>query len=311
MEIEIVKAPFDAEEVLNLIECTFGKGERELESLQLDGSESSLNDDVVFIARENGVMLGTMHITVPRDNPAIAGVSGVVTAEAARGKGVGGRLFSEAMKYLDSIGVEASFLGTGNPIAAKMYDKNGFRYIYGTGVMIRPRAGHETDFNRGYQECADGELTVSCGNQSLRIPIIPLAVHKSASVIYDINTDIICSSYMTQGSCMSLYPRYQRLEKSGGAYYVARDARGVIGAVMSVKDVDEKNRVDFFAFESFSSAIPKMLDTVTEKHKEVFFEAAAMDSEKARMIKSLGYTKEEASVYSFKGFDIPTVRFYK
>ena len=311
MEIEIIKAPFDASEVLGLIEYTFGKGERELESIQLDGSESEYNDDVVFIAREEGVMLGTMHITIPRVNPTLAGVSGVVTTEAARGKGVGGRLFAEAMRYMDSIGVAASFLGTGNPIAAKMYDKNGYRYVYGTGVMLRYTLGHETDFNRQYQGNPEGEITVCEGDQSLRIPLIPLAVHKGAFVLYDINTDIVSSSYITQGSCMSLYPRYLRLQKSGGAYYFAKDERGVIGAVMSLKNVDGRSRVDFFCFESFLSVIPRMLDIVTREHGDVFFETAASDAKKAEIIKALGYTKEEASVYSVKGFEIPTVRYYK
>ena len=311
MEIEIVKAPFDASEVLDLIERTFGRGERELESIQLDGSESEYNDDVVFIAREDGAMLGTMHITIPRVNPTLAGVSGVVTTEAARGKGVGGRLFAEAVRYMDSIGVEASFLGTGNPIAAKMYDKNGFRYVYGTGVMMRYSLGHEADFNRQYQGNYEGAITVCEGNQSLRIPLIPLAVHKSASVIYDINTDIVSSSYITQGSCMSLFPRYLRLMKSGGAYYFAKDERGVIGAVMSLKNVDGRSRVDFFCFESFTSVIPQMLSLVTEKCGEVFFEVASSDVKKAEIIKALGYIKEEASVYSINGFDLPTVKYYK
>ncbi|MBR2343933.1 MAG: GNAT family N-acetyltransferase [Clostridia bacterium] len=311
MEIEIIKAPFDATEVLDLIEKTFGKGERALEAAQLDGSEADCNDDVVFVAREAGVLLGTIHITVPKKNPTVSGISGFVTSEAARGKGIGSRLFAAAVEYVDTIGVETSFLGTGNPHAAKMYEKNGFRYIYGTGVMIRTRLGHECDFNDKYMDLPVGPFSISENSPALRISIVPLVVYKSSSVIYDINTDIVSSSCMTQTSCMGLFPRYMRLKEAGGAYYFAADERGTVGAVMSVKPMEDGNRVDFFYTDAFSRALPDMLACVQMKYDNIYFETAARDERKISVIKGLGYERTESGVYCYRDFEIKTLKFYK
>ena len=189
MEIQKILAPFDTKEMLDLIELTFGKDERELEARQLDGSESEYNSDYVYIAKEGNDILGTLHITVPKEFSKICGVSAVLTTEAARGKGVGNALFSKATEDIDSMGIELSVLGTSNPIAAKLYSKYGFGYCFGSGIMMRFKSGHLVDYNKKYLDDSAIEIKVEEGTPSARIPIVPLSIYKTNFLINAINSD--------------------------------------------------------------------------------------------------------------------------
>ena len=309
MEIKMLTAPFDSVEFLDLVEKTFGREERELEEVQINGSESKYNSDVVFISIEEDTILGTLHVTIPNSAPYLAGLSAMLTTPEARGKGIGTALFSEAMKFIDSKGIELAVLGTSNPIAAKMYSKFGFSYAFGSGVMMRFSAGHQVDFNNNYLDSPCGNISVKKGDPSLRIPIVPLTLYKTGFLINDLNTNLVSFEIMTQFSCMGLFPRYLNLYDKGGDFYYAADERGVVGAVASVLPSLEGNRVDFFFSHGFESSLRDLISAIETDRKNIFFEVAKNDAIKANIVKALDYTAEAESSYEYRGFSIPTVKY--
>ena len=165
IKIEKLTAPVPGfEEILDWLAEIFGEGEKKLEYPQLSGAETSFNDDVIFKATDGGKILGSVHVTIPRADPTIAGVSAMFTTPEARGRGVGRIIFSEAIAYLDSIGVKTAFLGTGAPIAEKLYASLGFRYLYGSGVMFRSTEGAPVDFYKRRFSSAPSRITVAEGD---------------------------------------------------------------------------------------------------------------------------------------------------
>ena len=146
MEIVRYTSPFDYEELLTLIEETFGKSEAILELPQMNGVEAEHNTDWVYVAKEGDTILGTVHATIPRGRPELCGVSGACTTPAARGKGIAKKLFARMMADIDAAGVRVSFLGTGNAIASKLYSSFGFQYLSCSGVMVRLTGCNIVDF---------------------------------------------------------------------------------------------------------------------------------------------------------------------
>ena len=64
--------PYDAAAALKLLEDTFGYEEVVVEAPQLMGAEAAVNKDIVWEAWEDGQLLGTIHVTIPKAAPASA-----------------------------------------------------------------------------------------------------------------------------------------------------------------------------------------------------------------------------------------------
>ena len=272
MELKKWVAPFDASEVLAHLEQIFGPEERSLEECQLNGSEADFNKDIVYLAYENNTLLGMIHATIPLRTPYLAGLSAMFTTEAARGKGIGKILFGKIVEEVSMREVRLAVLGTSNPVAAKLYSKFGFGFYPGSNVMARFSKGNMVDFVQDYyrKKCETAEI--SRGNQSMRIPLIPLVLQHDLGLILDINTGIFNSSTITQRSCMGLFPRYLALRKRGGDYFTVFDESGTLGAVSSVSPQNNGFfRADFFALPSFESVIPAMIHKLEASFANVYF----------------------------------------
>ena len=254
MEIKRHVSPFEADKLLDCVEKIFGATERKIEEPQLNGSEAELNLDVVYTATEGDEILGSIHATVPKCDPAIAGLSAMFTMPEARGMGLGKKLFAKIVEEIDSLGVKTAFLGTGNPIAEKLYASFGFRYLMGTGVMIRMKEGGIPDFISHRYDRAEGKITVANMTPAARLSIIPLAASTLDYSIYDANVGLGNPSIVTLPYCMSLYFRFMSLKEKGGAVLCATDERGIIGAVATTMPDGTGNYCfDFYGFKSYVS----------------------------------------------------------
>ena len=308
MELIKYESPFDASEVLDLIEEIFGKGERELETPQLNGDEAEHNRDIVYVAKNKDTLLGMIHATIPTRLPFLGGVSAMCTTEAARGKGVGRILFEKIVEEMDAAGVRYSLLGTGNPIAAKLYSSCGYSYLPLSGVMIRLAEGGVVDFNRKLYSEPKGRITVSEGGAEMRIPLIPLALLRENHEILDANVELIRPGVYAQSYCMSLYPRYIDLKKRGGKYFAACDDDGVLGGVASICPDSEGNmRADYFTAKGFAASSEALVAAATKDHPEAYFEVGEGDGVKLELLRSLGYREHEHRHYRHRGTLIPTV----
>ena len=93
-----------------------------------------------------------------------------------RGRGIASRLCEQAVEEFVAQGGEAVFLGTGNPDAARIYHRLGWRRIAGTNVWARVTTGDSPEEYLADYFRAPGQVSIVPGDASLRVPMIPLLV---------------------------------------------------------------------------------------------------------------------------------------
>lgn len=280
-------APYDAAAGLKLLEETFGMEEVLLEAPQLTGKEAEVNRDIVIEAWDNDALVGMIHATIPLGCPDICGLSAMVTAPSQRGKGLGRILFAKILEQIDAQGVTTAFLGTSNPIAAKLYHSLGFSFLPGSHVMVRYLQGDTVDFCREYYAAVCDSIHILKDSSAIRIPLIPLVVMGGNTQVLDVNTGLFHRDFLTQRSCMGLYPRYDGLLARGGHFYGAVDSRGILGAVLSTMPTEQGIRADFFCCDGFESILPQLLESCGDK---VYLQIAECDTKKQELAEKLGFS---------------------
>ena len=287
MELIRRVVPYDATEALKLLEDTFGKEEVVVEAPQLMGAEVAANKDVVWEAWEEGCLLGTIHATIPRACPTLCGLSAMATHPSVRGKGLGRILFAKIIEEFESQGVTTAFLGTSNPIAAKLYHSLGFSFVPGSHVMVRYKEGDTVDFCRRNFTPIREDCRILKDDSAIRIPMIPLVVMGANTKVLDVNTGLFHRDFVTQRSCMGLYPRYDALLKQGGHFYATVDEPGFVGAILSTMPTETGIRADFFCCDGFEGLLSKLMDACDE---EVYLQVAQCDGKKQAMAAKLGFS---------------------
>ncbi|MDO4809508.1 MAG: GNAT family N-acetyltransferase [Eubacteriales bacterium] len=310
MEIVRREAPFACEDVLALWAKIFGKEEALLEKTQIDGSETAFNRDVMYVAYENGKAVGTIHATFPKAAPMFCGLSGMCTDQAVRGTGLGRILFEKIVEESEKQGAEYTFLGTSNPLAAKLYHSCGFSFLPGTNIMARFKDGGRFDMDSRFFREKPAGMTVCEGTPAERIPLIPLAAYRGPFFLMDRNTGIFTSDVVNQVSCMGLYPRYADLADRGGRWFTAEDtAAKVPGALLSAVPAEGRVRADFFCADGFLDAVPELLSLVSGE--DVFFEVFARDEKKRELLQKNGYRPVAEKTVSVREFMIPCITYEK
>ena len=278
--------PYDASAALKLLEDTFGYEEVVVEAPQLMGKEAAVNKDIVWEAWEGNQLVGTIHTTIPRNFPTICGLSAMATHPSVRGKGLGRILFAKIIEEYESQGVTAAFLGTSNPIAAKLYHSLGFSFLPGSHVMVRYSHGDTVDFCRENFAPIRKDCKILTDDSAIRIPMIPLVLMGGNTKILDVNTGLFHRDFVTQRSCMGLYPRYDLLLKNGGHFYAAADEAGVVGALLSTMPTEFGIRADFFCCDGFIPILPKLLAACEDT---VYLQIAECDGKKQELATELGF----------------------
>ena len=293
MELIRRVVPYDASAALMLLEDTFGYDEVAVEAPQLMGKEAAVNKDIVWEAWENDQLVGTIHVTIPRSCPTICGLSAMATHPSVRGKGLGRILFTKIIEEFESQGVTAAFLGTSNPIAAKLYHSLGFSFLPGSHVMVRYHQGDTVDFCREHYAPVREDCRILIDDSAIRIPMIPLVLMGGNTKVLDVNTGLFHRDFVTQRSCMGLYPRYETLLAKGGHFYAATDEQGIVGAILSTIPTQAGTRADFFCCDGFACILPRLLDACKET---VYLQIAECDTQKQELAQKLGFSpcgKEE------------------
>ena len=197
MELIRRVVPYDATSALKLLEDTFGHEEVVVEAPQLMGAEAAVNRDIVWEAWEGDQLVGTIHTTIPKGCPTICGLSAMATHPSVRGKGLGRILFAKIIEEYESQGVTTAFLGTSNPIAAKLYHSLGFSFLSGSHVMVRYHHGDTVDFCREYFSPVRQDCTILKDDSAIRIPLIPLVLMGGTTKVLDVNTGLFHRDFVT------------------------------------------------------------------------------------------------------------------
>ena len=310
MEIIRQEAPFDSTDAVGLWTEIFGREEALLEKPQIDGSETEYNRDVMYLAYENGQIVGSIHATFPKKAPAFCGLSGMCTHPQVRGTGLGRILFEKIVSEADANGAEYTFLGTSNPLAAKLYHSCGFSFLPGTNIMARFKDGDRFDMDSRFFREKPAGVTVCEGTPAERIPLIPLAAYRGPFFLMDRNTGIFTSDVVNQVSCMGIYPRYADLAASGGRWFTAEDtATKVPGALLSAVPAEGRVRADFFCADGFFDAVPELLSRISGE--DVFFEVSVRDEKKRELLQKNGYRPGKEKTVSVREFMIPCITYEK
>lgn len=88
-----------------------------------------------FVAEIGGEVVGSMGCYTPRETPSVGLVEFVETDERHRRKGIASILLGRLIAGFRSEGGRALLLCTTNPIAGSLYEKHGFWYTVGDGMM--------------------------------------------------------------------------------------------------------------------------------------------------------------------------------
>ena len=187
------------------------------------GDEVDHSRLVTFLERDGDTLTGTCGITISRANPRLAGFGEVATRPDYRGRGIASRLCGQAVNEFVAQGGEAVFLGTGNPDAARIYHRLGWRRIAGSYVWANVTTGDSPEEYLADYFRLPGQVSIVPGDASLRVPMIPLLLTPHDWQVLDGNLPVpmVSIRYAMQSSCMGLC---RKILRSGQArrYSVVR-----------------------------------------------------------------------------------------
>lgn len=226
------------------------------------GGEVLQNRNAVYLARREGKLAGTCGLTISISVPALGGFGGVATDPGLRRSGIATELCQEAVDDFREWGGQALFLGTGNPAAARIYHRLGWRKLAGANVMANISSSgspeeYIVDFFQGL-----GRATVRQASPEIRVPIIPLITLPHDWQVLDANAVMFSTRYAVQNSCMGLYRRYDHLAQDGkGAWFGAVTNDGpVVGLSTARLNRSGACQVDGFALRSHMETWPQLIE---------------------------------------------------
>ena len=261
------------------------------------GSETTHNKNTIWMERNQGDLVGTCGMTVGKKAPDLGGFGEVGTDPRFRRKGIASRLSGHAVEEFQGTGGEAFFLGTGNPVAERVYQKLGWRRIAGSNVWANITSGDSPEaFLVDYYR--DGQaVSIMRGDASLRIPMIPLLLTPHDPQILDGNVGMFSTRYSNQGSCMGLCRRYYRVvEQENAEWYAARTNDGkLIGIATGLIDHDAVCDIDGFTHKRYEEYWPELIQAVIawgDRHSATSFRTlvSSDDLDKLALFHELGFS---------------------
>ncbi len=216
------------------------------------GDETEANKDILYLMRQGQDLAGTSHLTVGKAEPRLGGLGEVATPPAFRRQGIAAALCESALDDFRRQGGEAFFLGTGNPEAARIYYRLGWRKLAGANVMALIVSDNSPEtFLVDYFREAEGQTSIIPGTAAQRIPMIPLIVCPHDWQVLDANTGIFSTRYALQSSCMGLYPKYDALvrQQSGAWFGTQTASRHLVGLATARLDESGVCHVDGFTHQ--------------------------------------------------------------
>ncbi len=261
--IERTEPPLEESQKEQFVELWEGIFETSYDFLEntLIGAEAKFNSDLFYSISPDGETAATSHVTVARRDPEIGGLGEVATATRHRRQGMAAAACERALQDFRENGGEALFLGTGNPDAARVYHRLGWRKLCGSNAMVALSRGQSpeeylVDYFRGGQP---GEIRPA--SPEVRVAMIPLIHTPHDWKILDANVGIHSNRYQVQPSVMGLYPRYESLLSTGGTWFELRCDRGrTVGLASARMAEGGVCRIDGFIHPLYLEGWPELMD---------------------------------------------------
>ncbi len=288
------------EELSAFWEATYGFGYDGFRHI-FEGDETAHNLDIVYVAREGETLVGTCHLTMPLVDKKLGGLGEVATSEAYRGRGVAGWLCEHARDDFAARGGRALFLGTGNPAAARIYERLGWRTVDNSVVYGNLIGGGTIE--RFYEDywAGKGAISIVRGSAAQRISLIPLNVYPHETTLLDSNTEIYATKFRKQEMCLGLYPKYSKYENDNdSAWFCAVDKNGSLAGLSTAKSTGGKCNVDGFVHPRHARVLKELLQAAikwADDSGNIQAQVAASDALKQSVFESLGFC--ECGRYDF------------
>ena len=272
------------------------KGQIDVTPDVLLGHELLHSRIIVHTRRLNGKLAGACLVATSEATPSLGGFGEVATSSDARHLGIATALSRQALDEFREKGGQALFLGTGNPDAARINFRLGWRKLAGANLMVNISNGDSpeeflVDYFRGL-----GSATVKTPTPADRAPMIPLLVSPHDWQVLDFNTSMLSTRYTVQGSCLGLYRRYLAIADDGqGAWFCATTAhREIVGLSTARLDDDGRCRVDGFTHRNYLSTWQALIQaavdwSVGRNASQIHATVSIEDDEKRMLFESLRF----------------------
>lgn len=286
----------------------FGEGLPDIERAVFLGSESTASYSTLYLQRMGEQVAGTCFMMHSRTMPALAGFGEVATAPEFRGRGIATDLCRQAVADFRADGGEACFLGTVNPVAARLYHRLGWRKLAGATVMVNLTANlSPEEFLVDYFR-QPGPVDVQRAGPEMRVPMIPLILTPHDSALLDANVGLYSCRYQTQNSCMGLYPRYVRALQNGqGACFTASTPDGRVVGLATARSTERTAgectyQIDGFTHHRFAATWPDLLQAACtwachQGATALQAMISAEDQAKQAIVQSLGFVHTSVAAH--------------
>jgi GNAT superfamily N-acetyltransferase len=280
-----------------------------------DAKEKDYNHDIVYLVRKGEKLGGSCHLSHSNFNPELGGLGEVATAPEFMRMGIAGTVCEAARDEFFKHGGRAIFLGTGNPEAARVYYRLGWRKLAGANMMACIASGDspETFLVDYYRK--NEPVTLGPASANERISMIPLIATPHNWQILDANAGIYSTRYVLLESCMSLYPRYEALlENSQGTWFGARSVSGILVGLSTARFLRSGQcQVDGFIHQNFNNAwgklVKKAVDWGFSKGGSTCMATLSVeDREKKTLFEDLGFKEAgNGEPIDINGRELPTI----
>ena len=314
-----LEAPIEAHWVDDLFEfwtSIFG-GPIDVTPEVLLGHEVPETIITVYVRRLAGKLAGACLVATSKGMPSLGGLGEVATSPDARRSGIATQLSHQARDDFGERGGQALFLGTGNPDAARIYFRLGWRKLAGANLMVNVLNGDSPEEFLVDHFRDLGPATVRGPSPADRVPIIPLLVSPHDWHVLDSNIGMLSTRYAVQDSCLGLYRRYLALAADGrGAWFCAGTSLGqVVGLSTARLDGGGGCRVDGFTHRNHLGSWKALIQAASDwgagmSASPIWATVSVEDDEKRSLFESVGFRyTSPGEPFDLGGRQVSTLRY--